>query len=518
MRHENIIPLGNVYLTRENVDLYFSTVVVERKVQPTTARRVVSALQKFADTQEYIDGTESFTVDSLAVTRALTTQAELWRQAQAHAVSDPHANLPTNVLAQKETITLMKAALNGLNWKDMTLSWTSCEQTFVRCDSVRKFCLSDIKTMDTHGPDLSGNSIDSLMISYILRKQLHKEKANTIRQVGAWRHRCVWKCSIGMLGFNLFVRLHADADLHFYQNQDGSADWWKRKLIVEWKDRKAAETAYKALYARAGVSWAKITHVRKQGMEYASAIGELEERILESMSKHNQKKISRYVTEIPRPVMSVMSGNDKAVATYFNSRSQLAFPYGIQLIEIATRLFPRRPEWIAQRQDETRGDNSEAAKNFLHMTLPYLAAVIFQDGIYWIHEFPNHEASRLLLQCMPSWYPQWAAWARQDCEFREANREESALNAMNAATQGAFNLTTRCIKDVSSQMWSFQDQVMNTFAELQQDWSTQAAAQPPQIATEAMARVPMPPIELRVPARAGQTQHHAGFQQRPRII
>jgi len=78
MRHENIIPLGNVYLTRENVDLYFSTVVVERKVQPTTARRVVSALQKFADTQEYIDGTESFTVDSLAVMWALTTQAELW--------------------------------------------------------------------------------------------------------------------------------------------------------------------------------------------------------------------------------------------------------------------------------------------------------------------------------------------------------------------------------------------------------------------------------------------------------
>jgi len=144
--------------------------------------------------------------------------------------------------------------------------------------------------------------------------------------------------------------------------------------------------------------------------------------------------------------------------------------------------------------------------------------MIFQDGIYWIHEFPNHEASRLLLQCMPSWYPQWAAWARQDCEFREANREESALNAMNAATQGAFNLTTRCIEDVSSQIWSFQDQVMNKFAELQQDRSTQAAAQPPQIATEAMARVLMPPNELRVPARAGQTQHHAGFQQRPRII
>jgi len=57
---------------------------------------------------------------------------------------------------------------------------------------------------------------------------------------------------------------------------------------------------------------------------------------------------------------------------------------------------------------------------------------------------------------------------------------------------------------------------MNKFAEVWQDRSVQAAAQPPQVATEAMARVPMQPNELRMPARSGQIQHHAGFQQRPR--
>ena len=446
MRHQNMIPPGDRYLTRENVDLYFSTVVVNRMVQPTTTRRVVSALQKFAEIREYIDGTETFTVDSVAVQRALDTQARLWRDAQRELVVDPHANLPTDVLSEPETIAVIQTAMNSCNWKDMTLSFTTCEQTFVRCDSMRKFNLSDLRTMNTHGPDRSGTSPDSLMMSYILRKNLHKEKANTIHQVGSWRHRFFLKCSSGMLAFNLFVRLHADADLHFYRNRNPrkSPDWWNRKLIVEWKNRTATETAYKAVYARAGVSWAKITHIRKLGMEFASSIGELDDKVISNMSKHNKKeKMGRYTTELPRPVMRVMAGFEKDDSTYFVPRTRLPIPNGITLLQIVNLLFPRRNEWLEQIQDEVRGDNSKAAKNFLGDTLVYLSLIIFQDGIFWIHHFPHHEASRLLLQVMPTWYPQWAAWARQQCEIMETQRDGNEISALNSAAQSAFNSMSR---------------------------------------------------------------------------
>lgn len=446
MRHQNTIPPGDRYLTRENVDLYFSTVVVDRMVQPTTTRRVVSALQKFADIREYIDGTEKFIVDSISVERSLDTQARLWRDAQKRIVLDPHGNLPTNVLSEPDKISVLNEAMNGSNWKDMTLSFTTCEQTFVRCDSMRKLNLCDLRTMKTHGPDTSGRSPDSLMMSYILRKVIHKERADSIHQVGAWRHQNFLKCSTSMLAFNLFVRLHADADLHFYRNQDPqkNPDWWSRKLIVEWKNRTAAETAYKAVYERAGVSWAKITHIRKLGMEFASSIGELDDRLISNMSKHNKKeKMGRYTTELPRPVMSVMAGFNKKVSSYFLPRSRLPIPNGITLLQVVNLLFPRRNEWLEQSRDEARGDHSQAAKNFLEESLAFLSLVILQDGILRIHHFPHHEASRLLLQVMPAWYPQWAAWARRQCEIMETQRDENAISALNTAAQSAFTSMSR---------------------------------------------------------------------------
>ena len=70
-RAAGIIPDGPKFLTRENVDLYFSEIIVNRMVVANTARRVVSALQVFADEEEYTDGSETFTIESATVKKAL---------------------------------------------------------------------------------------------------------------------------------------------------------------------------------------------------------------------------------------------------------------------------------------------------------------------------------------------------------------------------------------------------------------------------------------------------------------
>ena len=49
MRAQNKLPMNGVRLTRENVDLYFTSVVVERRLNHNSTRRVENALQWLVD-------------------------------------------------------------------------------------------------------------------------------------------------------------------------------------------------------------------------------------------------------------------------------------------------------------------------------------------------------------------------------------------------------------------------------------------------------------------------------------
>jgi hypothetical protein len=74
-RANHIIPAGDKFITRGNIDLYFSHVVAHRHdILPTTARRALCALQVYADDVEYIDGSETMAVESVSVKKALDAQ------------------------------------------------------------------------------------------------------------------------------------------------------------------------------------------------------------------------------------------------------------------------------------------------------------------------------------------------------------------------------------------------------------------------------------------------------------
>jgi hypothetical protein len=34
--------------------------------------------------------------------------------------------------------------------------------------------------------------------------------------------------------------------------------------------------------------------------------------------------------------------------------------------------------------------------------------VVFEDGIYWIHDMPNHPISMFIMGLLPHWYVLWA--------------------------------------------------------------------------------------------------------------
>jgi Centromere DNA-binding protein complex CBF3 subunit, domain 2 len=435
------LPSAGKFLTRTNVDAYFNEVVVNRKIAPGTARRVVSALQLFADREEYADGATKFKVDeSTLVINALKTQSYLYVERVRKEIVDPHANLPTDMLSADEIRKVLTHVLGQSNWKDFSTCWNVCENTFLRCDSMLKLFFCDLIIDYTHGPVQSGPN--ARMLAIILRKQAHKDRSNRIRVVGTWRSKDYLRCTTGMLAFNTFFTFFNEPTLNFYKgsvNPKAKPSWQTKKIISGWSSTKAVDSAYQAVYKACGVGWKKSTHLRTMGIEFASAAG-CQNDELGTMSKHLIDKIDRYTTELYPPLLKVMARFAKD-EEYWVPRLLLGLPSDFTEDDLLKCLWPNIDEWREQQQG-IHGDGAGrvcAAFNFLWKVLPFFAMVIFQDGIYWLRDFPDNPATRLLIHVMPDWYLEWAADARDKVEEMIKHREESKVTDLNTAVQAAFS-------------------------------------------------------------------------------
>jgi hypothetical protein len=448
-RHNNIIPPGVKYLQQAYVDLYFHEIVAHKKVGAPTARRILNSLQWYANNVEHV--VKKITLESPKVEVAL--HAHLHKQKERLRVSykDPHFGVPTNVLTQLECTQLVRAAINTTSWRPLTTAFTGCVNIFARMDSYLKFSLPDLILVRAHGPienDGSGN-LDSLALGYILQAQTHKDNSFDKRVAGAWRHRQYIRCASGMLAFNLFTRLYNNHDLHFlapphHAGNPQPPEWHLFPLVEEWSNQNAADKAYRRLYNLTGLHWDKVTHFRKLGMEYASSRDELLSHAISGLSKHNIGKVARYITELPPVTLKVMA-DFKADEDYFVPRTQLEPPFGMSREQLTQVIFPQINDWREQRESPA-GDHGPAAHNFLYCVLPYLAMIIVQDGIYWIHDYPDHEASRLLLHTMRQGnFVRWAADARQECVRRVNERDITRVADLNLAAQGAFDHVCRTV-------------------------------------------------------------------------
>jgi hypothetical protein len=177
--------------------------------------------------------------------------------------------------------------------------------------------------------------------------------------------------------------------------------------------------------------------------------------------------------------------------------------------DVTITVFPRIHVWRRQWHDARRGDHSEAGRNFLWGTLPYLAVVAFQDGIYWINDFPQHEASRLLLNIMPPWYPRYAQHARETVANNQRDVEAVQISVMNNAAQTAFNLMAVRLDDVNQSM-------AKVLAELEEQKTAAAAAAvaAAAAAAAAAARPGYPRANFQPPeAPPPQMQRRVGQQQ-----
>lgn len=262
-RTANELLPGPKYLTRQNVDRYFSEVVAQNgAIQPASASKAASALQWYSTHRENADVLEPFTVRTTVnsvVSRSLVAQANRFANSYITTNHDAHADLPTAVLSVEDHERVLNYVFhsNSVAWKDFSLSWTNCYVTYMRLDSLRKLRLPDLRCDSAHGPVDRGPN--SQIMSYILQPYLHKEdrpngnagnrendnqgnrnkgstKKNKKRVLGLYRHENFLRCGTSMLAFNLFVRMYDNNEIDFIKpiNPRLRPKWQRVPLIQEW--------------------------------------------------------------------------------------------------------------------------------------------------------------------------------------------------------------------------------------------------------------------------------------------
>ena len=142
---------------------------------------------------------------------------------------------------------------------------------------------------------------------------------------------------------------------------------------------------------------------RKAGSDFCTAQG-LSSADVRTLTKHKTDVFEKdYMSELSIKAMTTIAGfipnsND----TYYVPRAQISLD--VSKDTITKLLFPSIDRWKQEITSEL-GDNSPSANEFLNNVLPYLASVMFQDGVLWTKKHPNNPAVQDFCRRMNSLTP-----------------------------------------------------------------------------------------------------------------
>ena len=185
----------NIYLTRDNIDLYFSEhVAPEREGNRGTITRIRQGLEWFADNKEHI-GT-GFVVNSDVVKLAINSNLE--RQKNSGSTKpgeDPHKDLK-DVLLIPERLLMMDCIYSTRpDWGPASFRFTWGNNAAVRGGSTRNLVFSDFNLSRGFGAEEDGLLSKTLFL--IMRKGgKHKDRFSVDQQVACWRHNHYQLCSV----------------------------------------------------------------------------------------------------------------------------------------------------------------------------------------------------------------------------------------------------------------------------------------------------------------------------------
>ena len=403
------------YLTVQNVTSYYCESVKFSKNSPKTVARIKCGLQWFINRQFVTEQASLFVVEHIpGFNDVIKYQTREYSHSIMEGDIDPHYRCPTDTLSPEENIHAMKVLFNSnaSNWKAMSMSWTLGNSCLIRPDTFLKLTLPKIRADTRHRPP--DTTTDRCTVSYILKPYDMKGGRNNgkgkTRVVGSWRHKEYLRCAVGMLAFTLFVQLHSNDTLTFHRGPVSRRrpPWWDISLTDDWDNSGVLCNQYRRLLESANIDYCKCSYIRTSGVDEAGYEGELLQDAITTMSKHTRNKFDVfYMCELSPDVLKVLAGFHKR-DIYTVPRTDITFEE-LTNTPIVELIFPNINIWKAQR-DGIDGDKSVAARNFLDELLPFLARVVLQDGIFFMHDFPRHLVSQYLrnLRNTNTTFERWA--------------------------------------------------------------------------------------------------------------
>jgi hypothetical protein len=165
---------------------------------------------------------------------------------------------------------------------------------------------------------------------------------------------------------------------------------------------------------------------RSAGTDYLTAQGHTSEEI-KPMTKHKTSVAEKHYTcQLPIPICKTLAGFERD-EKYIVPRTSIGLPGNLSIDTATKILFPDIDTWKAQIESDD-GDKCTGARHFVDKVIPFLSEVILQDGIYWIKNHPNNNASRLLQVLLDGKtgvqdYSNWAAHKRNEIKTKVKNLE-----------------------------------------------------------------------------------------------
>jgi hypothetical protein len=244
------------YITRSNLDAYFTFVVAHRVGGRDHIKRIQHALKRYSTHQEHHlldDDVRGSNFESETMKAALRAQQiqEKHRGSIGWQLDDkcPH-RFCKHTLSISERTRVVSAAMKSGEWQNAIIAINLGHNIAIRGASTRQLTISDLRLSNGYGPgsnksdDCRGERFDRTLLVILRKGQVHKDRFKTTKQVGFWRHKNWLLDPNFSIGLSLIYNLRkAGRSIEFTLRPEGGnlattrPHWWDRPLI-EWTDGK----------------------------------------------------------------------------------------------------------------------------------------------------------------------------------------------------------------------------------------------------------------------------------------
>ena len=296
-----------IFITTNNVEIYFEKAVVEYLGMLSTIKNHLNALKFYREHYEYPLG--SPLIETPTIHHWISQQQLNASYSMKFIDSDPHKGIRD--IMSKEDINKVITTIytHRPDSLDLAFSFLWGINAGVRGSSSRAFKLSDLYISNGYGPEDHPPRNKTLLL--ILRKgSIHKDKHTTCRLVGVHRHREYPLCTVFATGLIVIHILRTHNNIHFYKPQNQRSTWWDIP-VNKYTEYIHESQAMRDVLAVANVKSTKVTHHRWQAVQTAGTNGLRMEQV-QTITKHVTNRLnSSYQPEVEMEVLKVMSGFKK---------------------------------------------------------------------------------------------------------------------------------------------------------------------------------------------------------------